>query len=710
MKEILQVEEFKSLKKSSNLIKETIITQEKNFSGGISRQKLENSGEIKKELKLDLLVEKAEKKRVGDTTLAHFGLKDFNKIYAKLTKALRIYANREVKKECRLIFNGLRREMHRHSKYEHPDKLIPIIAYLILKKRGFYVRVSDFLKFMRVSRKTFSVSFKRVMKLYSDLQKKNKQKIIIKKLINLKWYFNLEDEFLVVSVRTLNNFWYFIEFAKEEISAGLVSIFTLIRMEIPTPSFNEICKFLIISMGSINNRVKKLMKEIFRAEKFESLRRSSDLIRDIIITRERGFINSILVKKSENSSKIEEYFKSTLEKIDMVNSIIESMGYGLPKETFTKINDFLNTIEEIELLERLNNKQIKKFFNIVNYVDEEKLFFKNDPQRRRDFVKMAVIDYLVKNKISEYFGFFLHLQGHFSSAIPLAINELIDEGKISIFRFKKVDLYILPHTEEQITIEVEMMKAAIFSIISKNEITTLRALKKRMNISFKFLKSLLSDLISQSKIFIEKLTNRKFYSSEVNPDYQDRLEKKIEGIQEKVEITKKLKDTLKKTELFNSIKENKGFGLFKEVLPKGEDPQKISRFVKTYIINYLEKSKFSEYWGFVVYFQGKFPSIITLSIIELIEKFKISTFKYGKIDFYILAQTEEQVKAEMEIVKSTILDIIIKNGPVALRVLRKRANKKLKAYITLKFLKSLLLDLISQSKIFIETFNCSNLS
>lgn len=463
-------------------------------------------------------------------------------------------------------------------------------------------------------------------------------------------------------------------------------------------------------MGSINNRVKKLMKEIFRAEKFESLRRSSDLIRDIIITRERGFINSILVKKSENSSKIEEYFKSTLEKIDMVNSIIESMGYGLPKETFTKINDFLNTIEEIELLERLNNKQIKKFFNIVNYVDEEKLFFKNDPQRRRDFVKMAVIDYLVKNKISEYFGFFLHLQGHFSSAIPLAINELIDEGKISIFRFKKVDLYILPHTEEQITIEVEMMKAAIFSIISKNEITTLRALKKRMNISFKFLKSLLSDLISQSKIFIEKLTNRKFYSSEVNPDYQDRLEKKIEGIQEKVEITKKLKDTLKKTELFNSIKENKGFGLFKEVLPKGEDPQKISRFVKTYIINYLEKSKFSEYWGFVVYFQGKFPSIITLSIIELIEKFKISTFKYGKIDFYILAQTEEQVKAEMEIVKSTILDIIIKNGPVALRVLRKRANKKLKAYITLKFLKSLLLDLISQSKIFIETFNCSNLS
>ncbi len=126
-------------------------------------------------------MEKVEINRKGDTTLATFDLKDFNKIYAKLNRALRVYVNRDIRKECKVIFSNLWRKMDSHSKYEQSDRLIPIIVYLILKKRGLNVRVSDFLKFMKIDKKNFFESFKRVLRLYPDFQKRNRQKIVKKK-------------------------------------------------------------------------------------------------------------------------------------------------------------------------------------------------------------------------------------------------------------------------------------------------------------------------------------------------------------------------------------------------------------------------------------------------------------------------------------------------------------------------------------------------
>ena len=166
--------------------------------------------------------------------------------------------------------------------------MIPIIIYMVLKKNGINIRRNDFIAKINFEQKEFNEAYKRVILQYPDYQKRDKKLVIRRKILNIRDHFNFDDEFLINSEKIQQDFSPFIKHTKEEISSGLTCIFTIIRMDITSPSFNEICKFLGISMSSIKNRVKKLMIDTLKVEGFESLKKSSKLIKEIMIASENA--------------------------------------------------------------------------------------------------------------------------------------------------------------------------------------------------------------------------------------------------------------------------------------------------------------------------------------------------------------------------------------------------------------------------------------
>ena len=179
----------------------------------------------------------------GNDTLNGTILDKFNEIFDNLVKNLSLPRIHELKKECGRIFNNLYRSSKKTSSYDRLKIMIPIIIYMVLKKNGINIRRNDFIAKINFDQKEFNEAYKRVILQYPDYQKRDKKLVTRRKVVNVRSHFNFDDEFLINSEKILQDFWPFIQHAKEEISSGLTCIFTMIRMEIISPSFNEICKF-----------------------------------------------------------------------------------------------------------------------------------------------------------------------------------------------------------------------------------------------------------------------------------------------------------------------------------------------------------------------------------------------------------------------------------------------------------------------------------
>ena len=283
----------------------------------------------------------------GNDTLNGTILDKFNEIFDNLVKNLSLPRIHELKKKWEQIFNNLYRSSKKTSPYDRPKIMIPIIIYKVLKKNGINVRRNDFIAKINFDQKEFNEAYKRVILQYPDYQKRDKKLVIRRKIVNVRSHFNFDHEFLTNSEKILQYFWPFIKHAKEEISSGLTCIFTMIQMDIISPSFNEICKFLGISMSSMNNRVKKLMIDTLKVEDFESLKKSSKLIKEIMIASETTFEIKKLPKESEDQIT---FIK---EQIDRFDSLIENKAFLTLRKFRKNLSELVNFIEKHGLKRKL---------------------------------------------------------------------------------------------------------------------------------------------------------------------------------------------------------------------------------------------------------------------------------------------------------------------------------------------------------------------
>jgi len=110
-----------------------------------------------------LLVEKVEKNRNANNSLKDRNSHRFLKIYNKLITALNIAVSQEVKEQCKAIFSILYEEGQKRSKYKQFDRLIPIVIYIVLKKKEDLMFVNLILLNIReLTKKNFSRSIRSI--------------------------------------------------------------------------------------------------------------------------------------------------------------------------------------------------------------------------------------------------------------------------------------------------------------------------------------------------------------------------------------------------------------------------------------------------------------------------------------------------------------------------------------------------------------------
>jgi hypothetical protein len=207
-------------------------------------------------------------------------------VFINLGKFLKLRNVSNLNKESEKLFSVLCQKSQNKLNSTQRKCFVLVSVYMVLKKNGINIRINEFLVHVGIEKKKFYDYYKKAVVLYPDYQKRNKKLIVLQKITDLKEQFKFSNEFTLVSERILQISWPYIQNGKEEVNIGIITIFSLIRMEIHTVNFNEITKFLGISMGNLNNRVKKLFIDTLGINEFNTLKGSSHVIKSAINNNE----------------------------------------------------------------------------------------------------------------------------------------------------------------------------------------------------------------------------------------------------------------------------------------------------------------------------------------------------------------------------------------------------------------------------------------
>ena len=460
---------------------------------------------------------------------------NFQAIFSVLVQELRIPKANEYSVECEEIFNRLYPDFKKiNNQYHRLRLLILVIIYMVLRKDGLNVKRNEFLRNIGLDKKKFRNYYKLAIRLYPEYQTRDKEQVIINLISQVKSHFKLNNKFLEVSKRIFQEFSDFIEFTKEEISTGLISKLTMIRLELDSPNTNEICKFLGISAGNLNNRVKNLMVNVLRAEEFITFKKSSDLIREMITLNEQVVENElieILFKNKEISKNSVEMIKLINQQVEFFDSLIQNKGFLTLRKNRHHLINLINVVKNQGILKNQRLEDPIKYFRLIQYINNQNILFKNLKEKHLSIFRSELVHLLNDIKFISKYGISQYFKVRGSTTFHKILAELVNENVISEFSIEENLFIILPGTEETVKNGMKEIKLKIFDIIVKNgpiKPDFLRAnLKKEeeLYISRKYLRYLLQALVHENKVFVKELYQGMYYYSKLEPNHEARLKR-----------------------------------------------------------------------------------------------------------------------------------------------------------------------------------------
>lgn len=206
----------------------------------------------------------------------------FELILNKLIIILDLEKYPNLYEECFQIFLQIWKQMRKGTKSRSPKKLAPVIIYMVFKAKGFDIRIADFIEKINSNKKEFTEILKQAAIFYPTYFKRDRKTVIIKKINKIKEIFRFDKGFTNKSQEIFKKFWPYIKNTKDDVIVGVIFILTMIALGINSIPFVHVCNKIGIKMSTVNYQVKNKIFKSLHLLGFISLRKSTDVIKDLI--------------------------------------------------------------------------------------------------------------------------------------------------------------------------------------------------------------------------------------------------------------------------------------------------------------------------------------------------------------------------------------------------------------------------------------------
>jgi len=213
-------------------------------------------------------------------------------------------------------FQDLRSQLQSGTKFRSPEKLVPITIYSTMKLHNISINEGELLEVSKITKKEFN-SFKlQVSKFMPKYAERNRKQYILQKILEIREYFRLDMGFFYTAKSIMYKLWNSINCTKDDVIAGLSCSITALccYSDRDDLTVNAICRKLGIMMSTIQSQVKNKIFDRYNIPNFESLVKSTDILRKILIA----------LKVIEDDPKRKRNEKNNISRKDIIeNDIIQ---------------------------------------------------------------------------------------------------------------------------------------------------------------------------------------------------------------------------------------------------------------------------------------------------------------------------------------------------------------------------------------------------
>ena len=208
--------------------------------------------------------------------------KSFDMIYNKIISEIQPVRAVISMYDCHSFYLDIYNKIKKGSKYRDSLKLTPITIFFYLKSRNVFITTTEFINAANMTREEFRKDFKAIYPFCGSFTYNNHKAIIYSLIIQIQEKFNLPDSFNNVSRDILNKFGHLLMNTKPEITAGVVSILSLLKLRIHSVRILTICETLGFQMSTALYQVKNSFLKRMGIEGFQGFKKTPNLIEPLL--------------------------------------------------------------------------------------------------------------------------------------------------------------------------------------------------------------------------------------------------------------------------------------------------------------------------------------------------------------------------------------------------------------------------------------------
>jgi hypothetical protein len=181
------------------------------------------------------------------------------------------------------LYKRVRKTLRLGTTYRNPEKLMDLVIYCYHKMNHLCIDLAQLLTHSVLTRSEFNAFMIQFQHHFPDYSARNRKQYILQKISYVRQHFNLDMTFYFQSEKIVHHFWNAIQETKDDVIAGVASAITILCMYHQHVSVNAICSLLNIKMSTVHRRVERHLIDHYEVRGFESLVKSSHLIRNLMV-------------------------------------------------------------------------------------------------------------------------------------------------------------------------------------------------------------------------------------------------------------------------------------------------------------------------------------------------------------------------------------------------------------------------------------------
>ncbi|MBA7645083.1 hypothetical protein ES703_52836 [subsurface metagenome] len=209
----------------------------------------------------------------------------FEAIYDNTLTSIKEHVNEEFRQEYIVKCQEIWEKIKKKTKYRSPRYCGSIFIYLFFKSKGISINKSTLKAVYKINEKEFRRGMRVLIPLFKEYCQRDKKKHVIKQIFRIAMYFELDTVFIRTAQHIINVFWSYLETLKEETIAGVILLLSLVKMQITSLKFLEVCKILNADASTVYNAINTQLFNESEGITFRGFRKSSQSVKTFLDER-----------------------------------------------------------------------------------------------------------------------------------------------------------------------------------------------------------------------------------------------------------------------------------------------------------------------------------------------------------------------------------------------------------------------------------------